>query len=158
MIDEKYFGCWECDSCGEVIQGTEQGWIEWLEMRDSPSTPTGRGLRLVHHVTHSPREDRGCQYDANQQQPGGYSISDLSMDSFMGPDGLVSLLAFLHEDRLPQEEVLEMIKRLHVPGYEWARFHFEGAISQGIFNQRNAVGYHTQEDIEATLRYAEESH
>ncbi len=156
-MDEKYLWCWKCDTCGEVIQGPEQGWVEWLEMHDPSETSTGRGLRLVHHMPYSPKEYPGCQYDTDQQKPGGYSIGDLSMESFMELDGLVMLLALLHEHRLPQEEVIEMIKRLQVPGYEWARFYFEDAISEGVFDQRNAVGYHTQEDIEATLRYAEES-
>jgi hypothetical protein len=66
------------------------------------------------------------------------------------------LLGKLEEGRLPQTEVLEMIKRLHIPGYERARHYFKEAIADYAFDPNTAPGYHYQDQIEATLRYVEE--
>ena len=79
------------------------------------------------------------------------------MASFIGPDGLMTLLSFIHEKKLPEEEVLEMIKRLHIPGYEQARNHFKHAISEGAFEPGTPENYYFQSDIEATIKYISES-
>ena len=57
---------------------------------------------------------------------------------------------------MPKEEVLEMIKRLHIPGYDKARHYFDAAMTDGVFETNMPPGYFHMTDIEATLRYAEE--
>ena len=45
----------------------------------------------------------------------------------MGPDGLKRLLEMLAEDKVGKVELLELleiIKRIHIPRYEQARLHF----------------------------------
>ena len=42
----------------------------------------------------------------------------------MGPDGLKRLLEMLAEDKVGKVELLEIIKRIHIPRYEQARLHF----------------------------------
>jgi hypothetical protein len=108
------------------------------------------GLRLVHHKL-------GCKYDhrAVFAATGGIT-QDLPLEYFVGADGLMQLLRLLEEGTFPQEEVLEMTKRLQIPGYEHARHHFEEAIAADAFEPNTQLGYHHQYQIEATLRYVEE--
>lgn len=138
---------WICDVCGEPITSARDGWVEWLSNRAG-----GKGLRLVHHKPASPRGS--CQYDSRSDAYGqGFTLSDLPLDEFLGPDGLMLLLSMLAEGELPKEEVLEMAKRLHIPGYEHARHHFARAISEGAFEPNMPEGYYWQSDIQATLDF-----
>ncbi|MGD0089098.1 MAG: hypothetical protein ABSE73_04200 [Planctomycetota bacterium] len=57
-----------------------------------------------------------------------------------------------------KQEVLELAKRLHIPGYEQARAYFGEAISQEIIEADDAVPqYFPQEDIRTVLAYAKEN-
>jgi len=142
---------WTCDSCGEPIEEVGHGWVEWLTYINE-NNYFQRGFRLVHHCTaHEPLDTR-CQYrEPLEWQRNSPIVSDLPLERFLGPDGLILLLSFIAQGTLPFEEVLEMIKRLHVPGYEEARFHFEDAISEGIIEPRTGRGYYWMSDIEAVL-------
>ena len=62
----------------------------------------------------------GCQFDDDDP---AYMSMDLSLTEFLGPDGLMHLLDFIAKGRVETSEVLEMIKRLNVPGYEQSRIH-----------------------------------
>ena len=42
------------------------------------------------------------------------------------------LLAFLTEDELLKDDVLELAKRVQIPGYEQTRELFQGAINRGL--------------------------
>lgn len=50
------------------------------------------------------------------------------------------LLALLAERQVRSDEVLEMIKRLHIPGCEHTRLHFDEAISEGVLEPNAARG------------------
>lgn len=148
---------WTCDSCHKPIQSVKDGWVQWLSIGDYPNVRAER-LQLVHHKSASPltESDSGCYF--NQQaifRSTGYITQDLHLRNFVGPDGLMMLLRLLEEGELPKEEVLEMIKRLHIPGYEGARNHFEEAIAAGAFEPNTQPGYHYQYQIEETLRYVD---
>ncbi|MDC3985793.1 hypothetical protein [Polyangium jinanense] len=106
-----------------------------------------RDLRLVH------RSSIGCQFDpdAEYQKDRGLAQFD-GLDAYVGPDGLMLLLSKLHT-RGPVEMVVEMIRRLHVPGYEHARHHLARAIAEGVITRRDR-GYYTQADIEAAIAFA----
>jgi hypothetical protein len=141
---------WYCDTCGEAIRHAQDGWVEWL-VRLEDSKPIGRGFRLVHHQPASPRP-QGCQYDSDQEyQRDRSTISDVPLTDFLGHDGLTYLLEVLSRGLLPQEEVVEMIKRLHTPGYERARLHAQAAIAAGIIEPNMAPGFYWQRDIAAVL-------
>lgn len=143
---------WICDTCGEEITAPDHGWVEWLR-KSQEGKRTERGLRLVHHFPHSPRGgSHGCQYDGVAED--GSSISDVSLPEMLGPGGLMDLLSMISEDRLPKDEVLEMIKRLHIPGYEHSRKHFDEAIDAGVFEPNTKPGFYKQSDLEATLFWA----
>ena len=142
---------WICDTCGQLINSPEQGWVEWLSDDAGGGRRRGHGLRLVHHSPFSPRAPkRDCQYVETASKS---IVNDLPLEHYLGPDGLTDLLAFLAEDEIAKDEVLEMIKRLYVPGYEHARHHFDAAIADGVFEPNTMPGYYSQHDINAVLEW-----
>ena len=151
---------WICDGCGEPIKNVADGWVEWVERNDiETGRLVGRDLRLVHHLPASPRRHNfpGCQFDQKaEDRRDGSHVHDLGLTEFVGPDGLMRALALISEQRLPTPQVLELIKRLHIPGYEHARHHFARAISAGVFEPNTPKGFHWQRDIEATLCFVKE--
>jgi hypothetical protein len=158
MAMESKFKGWICDVCHEPILTAEQGYVEWSTAREITSGESGGGdLRLVHRKDFSPLTGSkyGCQFDDRALYEAGYSVRSLPLDRFRGPDGLMMLLRLLYENEVPQNQVLEMTKRLHIPGYEHARLYFEEAISAGAFEPNTPPGYHHQYQIDDTLRYAE---
>jgi hypothetical protein len=80
---------------------------------------------------------------------------DFDLGHFLGTDGLMELLSFIAYGKLPIGEILEIIKRLHIPGYEQARFYFDEAIANGVFEPNTMPGYYRQSEINAVLRYIE---
>lgn len=114
---------WICDSCAEIINGPEQGYIEWQK--------TGmkkHAFRIVHHAPYSPRrsKDGDCYYGNNER--GG----DCSLRDVVGPIGLIHLTSWIdvgewHEAKYDGPEVKDLrewttlFRRLHVPYYEEAR-------------------------------------
>ncbi len=135
---------WNCDVCGQTIEKVEDGWVEWLDS----SSGKGKGLRLVHAYNKSPRNgSKKCQYGSDQ------IVSDLPLKSFSGPDGLVQLLVMISENELPKSEVLDMIQRIHVPGYEAARKYFKGAVSEGVIEPNLPEGFYFQDDIKAAIKF-----
>ncbi|MBI5894168.1 MAG: hypothetical protein HZB79_11115 [Deltaproteobacteria bacterium] len=151
------FEGWFCDTCGDIIKKAEDGWMEWIEFEDIKGKQKGRNLRLVHHKPASPKKsEHGCQFNGDYEfRKDRGVIHDLSLRDFLGPNSLMFLLSLVAENRLPIQEVLEMIKRLHIPGYEHARFHFDRAISEGVFEPNTLKGYYWQSDINAILKYIE---
>jgi len=139
------------------IESVEDGWVEWLQIGDGQNYRAEK-LHLVHDKSASPLKgsDWGCQYPRSTEfDDTGYTVANLPLDYFVGADGLMQLLR-LWEEGLPQTEVKEMIKRLHIPGYERARHYFKEAIAAGAFEPNTPLGYHYQYQIEATLRYVDE--
>jgi len=153
---------WTCDECGKPILTVDDGWVEWLNGRNTPDEiqRSAHHLRLVHHRHASPNADlkNACYHDADQWFAAKrYTIADLPLSSFTGPDGLITLLSFLADKRFSEErEVLELIKRLHVPNYEAARHHFNAAIAGGVFEPRSAPSYYDQREMRAVLDWVNE--
>lgn len=144
---------WICDACGQEIEDAEHGWVEWLT-EPGGGDRQSHGLRLVHQERFSPRRpDSLCYYNEKKNPHSG--AGDLPLTSFLGPDGLMLLLSFLHDKEFREdEEVLEMIKRLHVPSYEHAFRHIEDAVAEGVFEPNTAPLYCHQDDIKAVLEWA----
>lgn len=150
---------WICDVCGGIIARAEDGWVEWLEtpVPGMESKSKGNGLRLVHHVPASPRNnmrEMGCQYDGNAEfKKNRALVSDLSLTDFVGADGLMNLLEMAHKEEVPKHEALEMVKRLHIPGYEHVRHYFSEAISDGVYEPNRTEGYPFQYQISAIKKW-----
>ncbi|EGQ7696218.1 MULTISPECIES: hypothetical protein [Vibrio] len=144
---------WVCDTCGHSIEKQEDGWVEWISFSEGK---VGRNLRLVHSFSSSPQQVGRvrCQFDGNlEYKKDGGIVGDCSLSDLTGPDGLMRLLVFISENELPKDEVLEMIKRIHIPGYEDTRLHFEQAIRAGAFEPNMPKDFYNQSDINATKEF-----
>ena len=137
---------WICDACGEIIEREQLGQLAFLGRRDG----TAYGLRLVLSASSSPRT-AGCHYET-EELPKGVVARTLEAAAPLGPSALMELLEFVATERLPKDEVVEMIKRLHVPGYEHARFHLDDAYSKGLIERRNAAGFPNEQQIRIVLQ------
>jgi hypothetical protein len=144
---------WSCDSCGSPITGIEDGWVEWLAS-DKRGKTRLKGVRLVHTRAASPkkRQKGGCQYDAAREfHDRRCLVEGLSLARFVGPDGLMLLLSFVASEEAPRNEVLELIKRVQIPGYELAIPYFQQAITQGLFVPSIGNGFFLQSEIRVSL-------
>lgn len=145
-------GPWKCDTCGGTIENIKDGWVEWLRKMDSNAPfPTEFGLRLVHHKPASPRS-KGCQYNENEWDDA--FVQDLDLASFTGSQGLMQLLELIDEKAMPIEDILEMIKRLHIPLYEQARGHFDEARREGVYEPNRRPGFYTESQLELVSEWA----
>lgn len=147
---------WICDSCGGHIEKIGDGWVEWITFTGPAGEEVGRNMRLVHIRPASPRKDslHGCQFDDNKEfKLDKGMINDMPLESFIGPNGLMYLLSMLARNVPPKEQVIEMIKRLHVPDYEFARFHFKRAEAEGVVEPSYPGGFYSQREIGEVLKH-----
>jgi hypothetical protein len=118
------FTGWRCDSCGGAITSVRAGWVEWLASEDKKGNDVLSGLRLV-HVHRGPQQKtrrRNCQYDPRKLFRKNKTIVEgLPLNALVGADGLMVLLSLVAEGGLPHEAILELVKRVQVPGYELIR-------------------------------------
>ena len=143
-------GPWTCDSCRKPISSLEDGWLEWL------TDPSGRchGLRLVHHMQIGLPLGYRCSYDGLRERArSGSELEDMDLIEFLGQDGLMELISMRDEPRFADTGITEMIKRLHIPGYEEARHHFAEAIAEGFLAHPSTKGNYSQRDIKAVHDY-----
>ncbi len=140
---------WSCASCGELITGIEAGWVEWLAGADEYGTTRLKGLRLVHTL---------CRYDDRREFRKDQSLVEgLPLARFVGPDGLMLLLSFIAEGEMPRTELIELVKRLHIPGYELTRELFADAIHGGTVAPLIGEGFYMQSEICEVLTWAVKS-
>jgi hypothetical protein len=137
---------WTCDACHEEITRVEDGWVEWLRGGER-----GRHLRVGHPRPSAPHGP--CHRLANPVA--GMSRRDLPLSLFLGPDGLMLLLEMMDDQEVPQQELMEMITRLHIPGYEAARKHFEAAMEEGVPESLRTPGFHSQWEMREVMEWRE---
>jgi len=146
------FMTWICDTCGERIIDPQHGWVEWIQVGTGRNTRV-RDMRIVHHRPASPRQPEGrCQFngqDENAKDGGG--IGDRPLLSYLGPDGLMNLLEHLADPTFKDIDIPELIKRIHVPGYDLAKRYFDEAVSEGVIELNQEPGFYTQREIKAVL-------
>jgi hypothetical protein len=142
---------WICDFCGGPINKPEDGLVEWVDFEESKP---GRSLRLVHnskYVTGSRKDS--CTLNDAELVSDKESVGSNSLADYIGDNGLMHLLTLISESTLSTHDVLEMIKRLHITGYEQARKHFKEAINAGVFEPNTKKNFYSQSDIEATINF-----
>lgn len=148
---------WICDTCGELIEQAEDGCVEWIGLPSPEGSPSKcRDIHIVHYDSSSPRRG-GCQFNPDRESAkdeGG--VAGFALPEYQGPDGLMRLLEMIAEPELPTPEVLEIIKRIHIPGYEHARRHFERSLAEEIITEDVAPGYWLQREIQQVLDTAAE--
>ena len=146
---------WLCDQCHEPIHAVGEGWVEWLVPVLEETTPLlpprqAQGLRLVHHLR--------CMYDASAEFERGFLTQDGHLTAYLGSDGLMQWLAFLGEERFhDSSEVLEMMKRLFIPGYEVARLLMAGAMDANAVDPGATPAYPDSAIIELVLQWGSET-
>jgi len=128
---------------------------EWLASEDERGERL-KSLRLVHRLSRSAGPNGpNCRYDSVWKFRNDRSIVEgLSLERFVGSDGLMLLLSFLASGEMPCGDVLELAKRVQVPGYEQARELFSEAIGMGIFSPAIGEGYYMQSEIWELLGWA----
>jgi hypothetical protein len=119
-VDLREFMGWHCASCDQLISDADAGWVEWLASEDACGNTVLSGLRLVHRTVSDIGASRyGCRYDVRQVfRDHGSIVEGLTLETFLGADGLMVLLSFLAAGQPPKAEVIELAKRVQVPGYE----------------------------------------
>lgn len=147
---------WQCNNCGELISSFEDGRVEWLCEGCEEETVKIHGLRLVHARTSSPEStvSYGCEYNPREEFRKNQSLVEgVSFSAFSGPDGLVLMLSMLAQRQYPAEQLIELVKRVHVPGYEEARDLFPRAIGEQVIVPAIGPGYYLQSEIRDVLQW-----
>jgi hypothetical protein len=144
---------WICGSCEELITSVEDGWVEWLATEDATGGERLTGFRLVHRQRDLPTPT--CRYDQRLEFARNQSIVEgLPLESFVGADGLMLLLSFLAQSSASTSELLELAKRVQVPGYELVRECIQPAVTAGFFHPAISDGFPLQSEIVGVLRWA----
>jgi hypothetical protein len=138
-----------CDTCGEIIEKPEDGWIEWIHSDDGMQTE----FNIVHHAGSSPRKifnHEGCY-----QHGGRNGRMDNNLNQYINPNVIMSfLLHFLdigrHHDpsrnyigKVNISEYVELVRRLTIPYYEEARLYWEMAKNDGYFDGENEISIYS---------------
>jgi hypothetical protein len=148
---------WRCDNCGELVSDLQAGWVEWLAAENTKGKPKVSGLRLVHRRNTSPgwREPPGCQYNPRDEFRKNEAIVEgLALDRFAGPDGLMLLLSMIAERELPVQELIELAKRVQIPGYEAVYELVHDAVREGVIVPSISSGFYLQCEIWDVLKWA----
>jgi hypothetical protein len=148
LIKVQEFNGWRCDSCGELITTIECGWVEWLASESDCGEEVLCGLRLVHRGSIPPNGKKACRYDSLKEFRNSKTIVEgLPLEFFVGPDGLMMLFSFLAAGNLAREEILELAKRVQIPGYELARRLLQESSSSKVVRPLLGHGCYLQSEI-----------
>lgn len=140
---------WLCDKCGRPIKQAKDGWLYWMRNLNDFMISD---FKIIHHPT--------CQHPEPQIQKSMLSTPGDPLVEFQGENGLIRLLELIPKVKKEnQNEIIDIIQRLHVPGYETARLHFEQAENDGfIVPHTQGVYYLTIEKLqEINKEYAYDS-
>jgi hypothetical protein len=150
------FNAWRCDSCGELIATIDAGWVEWLSSEGDRGVEVFSGLQLIHRGSVLPNgQGQTCRYDRLKEFRNSKTIVEgLPLERFVGPDGLMMLFSFLAAGNLPQEEILELAKRVQIPGYELTRSLLRESISSNVVTQFLGHGCYLQSEIREMIALA----
>lgn len=132
--------------------------MEWVAAEDSRGKPKGSGLRLVHRRDTSLRggELYGCQYNPRDEfRKNDGIVEGLPLDRFAGADGLMLLFSMIAERELPLRDLIELAKRVQVPGYEAVYEVVHDAVDAGVITPAIGLGFYLQCEIWNVLNWAE---
>lgn len=147
---------WTCSSCRQLITRIEDGWVEWLAGKGRHRTTTLKGLHLVHQYANTTGQNgaqRSCRYDEHYQFKRRRNLVEgLPLARFVGADGLMFLLSLLADGELPLDELVELTKRVQIPGYERARKLLRN--STVVIRPAIKEGFYLQSEIQQLLSQA----
>ena len=128
-----------CDTCGQVIENPNEGWVEWLSSFDEDlQRIQKKEFRICHH-------NIKCQKHANK-----LACADLPLTEFHGEMGMIKLISFLdigiYHDKDWKgsnvhniREYAELLRRFTLPYYEEARQYWEEATNDGYLEDGNEL-------------------
>jgi hypothetical protein len=111
----------------------------------------------VHSTDISPKwsEPHGCKYNPRDEfRKNGSIVEGLALDRFAGPDGLTLLLSMIMQCELPAQELIELTKRVQIPGYEAVHEVVHDAIREGAITPSISPGFYLQCEISDVLKWA----
>lgn len=158
---------WICDTCGEIIEQPDHGYVEWVaEKRDE--LYVARDLRIVHHAPRSPHYRRETQTGHCYKHEHTANRCDLALNDFVGAEGLSRFLAvffdvgptlrpeFLGPQVADLRATVEIMRRLYVPYYEEARLYWTEAEVDGFMAGGNELALYAPDRLrELIARYGE---
>ena len=84
-------------------------------------------------------------------------MEGLPLEQLLGADGLITLLSFLAEGELPHREILELVKRVQIPGYELVRTLSPRGQQSKLLSTVLRHGYYLQSEIREMLGWANQT-
>lgn len=144
---------WVCNTCGISIEKAADGNVEWINVPTNSTEWVARDMRIVHHITASLNApDGSCQFDeAKEFLKDQGTVGDRSLTDYIGPDGLMNLLEHAADPSFRDIDVMEMIKRIHIPGYDRAKGHFEVAVREEVIELNGPPGFYFQRQIQEVI-------
>jgi hypothetical protein len=131
---------WRCDVCGELIDGSSNGYVIWKQSSAMKSC----GFKIVHKIK--------CDLKDHS--------SSSALDDFLGVDGMAKLLSHLslgpikqnlgqarYTDVQDMDEFVDLIRRVQTPFYENARTKFSSPALLSDFSDANEVLPYTEEHL-----------
>jgi hypothetical protein len=142
-----------CDTCGQIINSIDDGYVEWLSYHDETlNERIAKDFRIIHHKTKCFKLDHK------------YGQSTLPLKEFTGTTGLIHLLKLLdigpfHEpiysrpDIKDFREYTEFFRRLTLPYYEEARQWWSEATSDGYLENYNEIPIYFPDNLKRMIEH-----
>ena len=133
---------WICDSCGEIIEESKDGWWEYLTDME---TNLVSGFRIVHY-------GGPCYYDVQALRRKNKMVGDMHLDHMVTSGAFGHMLHWLElsetrkiNERIEITEFTKIMRRLYLPYWEEARQHWEQAYMDGFhdkcgFSENDLIG------------------
>lgn len=143
---------WHCDTCGEAISNPSEAFLQWVVGKDESI----RDVRIVHQLSSTPKsKPLGCFIDEERERrDNGGRVQDMGLDAYLGADGLMYLLS-MSEIGFPPEQIYELVRRLHVPGYECVRKDLRRAVAEHVIEQGEFKSYYSESQFETVRQWLE---
>jgi hypothetical protein len=142
----------KCDTCHEVINSPNEGWLEWLEDCESKSQQRkAHSFRICHHLLNSPfGGEKGCYVHSDKGNSStmhlGHFLEDrmahllrcTDIGDYHDPD-------FRNPRIVDLRQWAELVRRVSIPYYEEARLYWTKATDDGYFDGANEIRIYTQD-------------
>ncbi|MCK5212865.1 MAG: hypothetical protein KAQ74_02990 [Dehalococcoidia bacterium] len=120
---------WCCDSCGGIINGAHDAYMEWaIDQR----TQKVSGPRIVH-------KSRECTYGDKDLATAWRTPAHIALETIVGIERLPALIELLNDmiasgwvDTEDGQSFVEVVRRVQLPYYEEARLFWNVALQASV--------------------------